>query len=250
MPLLKSVYNWYQSISQALFVLIKFIFSWQICHFLPKTVYSSLFQAAATASTCVCVCECERDRTRGSGTYLPCHPLPLLRFSTSGSAQSSLLLPLKEKVKVAQLCPTLCDLMDSIVHGVFQASILEFLSSGDLPNPGIEPGSPTFQEDSLLNEPQGKPKNTGVGCLFLLQWIFLPRNWTGVSCIAGRSLPAQLPAKPIHFCISYQSLRYLYFMFSSQFPIPLYTSVPLTLQVHLKNIYFILFIYFIYYYYF
>ena len=39
----------------------------------------------------------------------------------------------------------------------------------DLPNPGIEPRSPTWQADSLLSEPPGKPKNTGVGTLFLLQ---------------------------------------------------------------------------------
>ena len=28
---------------------------------------------------------------------------------------------------------------------------------GDLPNPGIEPRSPTLQADSLLSEPPGKP---------------------------------------------------------------------------------------------
>ena len=42
---------------------------------------------------------------------------------------------------------------------------------GDLPNPGIEPRSPAFQVDSLLSESPGKPKNTGVGSLFLLQGI-------------------------------------------------------------------------------
>ena len=41
-------------------------------------------------------------------------------------------------------------------------------SPGDLPNPGIEPRSPTLQADSLPPEPPGKPKNTGVGCHFLL----------------------------------------------------------------------------------
>ena len=51
---------------------------------------------------------------------------------------------------VAQSCPTLCDLMDyslpgSSVHGISQARILEWVaisSSRDLPDPGIEPGSP------------------------------------------------------------------------------------------------------------
>ena len=34
---------------------------------------------------------------------------------------------------------------------------LPFLPPGDLPNPGIEPRSPTLQADSLLSEPPGKP---------------------------------------------------------------------------------------------
>ena len=47
-----------------------------------------------------------------------------------------------------------------------------FPSPGDLPNPGIKPRPPTLQVDSLLAEPPGKPKNTGVGSLSLLQRIF------------------------------------------------------------------------------
>ena len=43
-----------------------------------------------------------------------------------------------------------------------------FPSPGDLLTPGIEPRSPELQ-DSLPAEPQGKPKNTGVGRLSLLQ---------------------------------------------------------------------------------
>ena len=103
---------------------------------------------------------------------------------------------------------------------------LPFPSPGDLPNPGIESRPPTLQVDSLPAEPKGKPKNTGMGNIFLLWRIFLtqrsnpglpycrqivyqlsqkgsprilewvaypfpsrsswPRNQTGVSCIAGR----------------------------------------------------------------
>ena len=62
---------------------------------------------------------------------------------------------------------------------------LPFPSPGDLPNPGIESRSPALQADSLLSEPPGKPNNTGVGSLSLLQQIFPHRNWTGISCIAG-----------------------------------------------------------------
>ena len=34
---------------------------------------------------------------------------------------------------------------------------LPFPSPGDLPDPGIEPGSPTLQADTLPSEPPGKP---------------------------------------------------------------------------------------------
>ena len=71
---------------------------------------------------------------------------------------------------------TLCDPMDcnplgSSIHRVFQARILEcktnkqkeywsglpFPSPGDLPDPGIEPGPPAFQADTLPLEPPVKP---------------------------------------------------------------------------------------------
>ena len=70
------------------------------------------------------------------------------------------------KVKVAQSCPTLCDPMDSTVHGILQARMLEwvaFPSPGDLPNSGIELRSPALQVDSLSAEPQGKLKKK-TGC--------------------------------------------------------------------------------------
>ena len=69
---------------------------------------------------------------------------------------------------------------------------------GDLLNPGIEPRSPTLQVDSLPSEPPGKPKNTGVGSLSLLQ-----RNFPTQESIELRSptlqadfLPVELPRKP------------------------------------------------------
>ena len=80
---------------------------------------------------------------------------------------------------------------------------LSFPSAGNIPDPGIEPGSPallewaavpssrgsskpgiqprspTLQANSSLSEPPGKLKNTGVGSLSLLQGIFLTQehNW-------------------------------------------------------------------------
>ena len=93
----------------------------------------------------------------------------------------------KVEVKVAQSCPTLWDPMDFTVHGILQARLLEWVAfpiSRDLPNPRIKPRSPTLQADSLPAEPQGKPKNTGVGSQSLLQGIFPTQelNWGLLHC--------------------------------------------------------------------
>ena len=104
------------------------------------------------------------------------------------------------EVKVAQLCLTFYDPKDYTVHGILQARILEWVafpfskgssqprgwtqvsrtagrffitreaqeywsgwpipSPADLPNPGIELGSPALQVDSLPSELWGKPKRT------------------------------------------------------------------------------------------
>ena len=74
---------------------------------------------------------------------------------------------IQSESKVAQLCPTFCDAMDCIAY---QASPfmefsrqeywsgLPFPSPGDLPDPAIEPVSPTLQADALLPEPPVGPK--------------------------------------------------------------------------------------------
>ena len=65
------------------------------------------------------------------------------------------------KMKVTQWCLTLCDPM-TIQSMEFSKPEYQsgqpFSSPGDLPNPGIEPRSPTLQANSLLAEPQGKPE--------------------------------------------------------------------------------------------
>ena len=67
------------------------------------------------------------------------------------------------------------------------------LLQGNLPNPGIEPRSPELQADSLPAEPQGKPKNTGVGTLSLLQQIFPTQELNpGLWALQVDSLPTEL----------------------------------------------------------
>ena len=80
--------------------------------------------------------------------------------------------------KIAQSCPTLCDPMDYRIHGILQARILEHVAFS-LSRGSSEPRSPALKANSLPAEPQGKPKNAGVGSLSLLQWIFLTQesNW-------------------------------------------------------------------------
>ena len=69
----------------------------------------------------------------------------------------------------------------------------------DLPKPGIKTRSPTLQVDSLPSEPPGKPKNTGVGGLSLLQGIFLIQE----------SNQGLLHCRWILYQLSYQGNRYM-----------------------------------------
>ena len=81
---------------------------------------------------------------------------------------------------VAQVCLTLCNTMDcsppgSSVHGILQAKTLEWVampSPRRSSHPGIKPRSLALQAGSLPSEPAGKPKNTGVDSLSLLQGNF------------------------------------------------------------------------------
>ena len=103
------------------------------------------------------------------------------------------------KVKVTQSCLTRCNPMDHRARVNLQARILEPIPSpGDLPKPGIEPCFLALQVDSLPAEPQGKPKNTGVGSLSLLQQIFPTQksNWGLLHC-RWIFLPTELWRKPL-----------------------------------------------------
>ena len=89
-------------------------------------------------------------------------------------------------VLVTQSCPTLFDPLAIAYQAPLSIyrSRLSCPPPGNLPNPGIEPGSPTLKVDSLPSEPPEKPKNTGVGHLSLLQEIFPTQemNWGLLYC--------------------------------------------------------------------
>ena len=120
-------------------------------------------------------------------------------------------------MKVTQSCPTLCNPMDYTVHGILQARILEwvaFLFSRGSSQPRDQAQVSTLQADSLPAKPPGKPKNTRVGSLSLLQWIFL---WQKLN-------PGLLHCRWILYQLSHQvSLRILEWVaypFSSDLPDP------------------------------
>ena len=75
---------------------------------------------------------------------------------------------MQSESEVAQSCLTLCDLW-TVAHQAPPSmgfsrqeywSGLPFPSPGDLPDPGIEPRSPTLQADTLISAPSRKPLNT------------------------------------------------------------------------------------------
>ena len=62
---------------------------------------------------------------------------------------------------------------------------LSFLQ-GIFPTQGLNPGLPCCRHILHCLNHQGSPKNTGMGRLIFLQQSSQLRNWTAVSCIAGR----------------------------------------------------------------
>ena len=84
---------------------------------------------------------------------------------------------MRAESEVAQLCPTLCDPMDCTCQAPLSMGFsrqdywggLPFPSPGDLPNPGIEPGSPTSQAGCLPFEPPGKPYLLHMGALLVVR---------------------------------------------------------------------------------
>ena len=100
------------------------------------------------------------------------------------------------KVKVAQLCLTLCDPMDYMVLGTLQGRILEWVAfpfSRGSSQPGIKSRSPVWQVDSLPAEPQGKPEcfiRTKNSLAF--QWLRLhifSAEGTGSIPVQGTKIP-------------------------------------------------------------
>ena len=88
--------------------------------------------------------------------------------------------PGQKKVKVAQLCPTLCHPIDYTVHGILQARILEwvvFLLQGIFPTQGSNLGLPHCRRALYQLSYQGSPVESEY--LFISRAIILSTTSTG-----------------------------------------------------------------------
>ena len=61
-------------------------------------------------------------------------------------------------------------------------SELPFPSPGDLPSPGIKPGSPSLQADSLLSEPQGSPSFISPSVNYASETVIWSHRFSAPSC--------------------------------------------------------------------
>ena len=94
-----------------------------------------------------------------------------------------------------------------------------FPSLGDLPNPDIEPRSPMLKADSSSSEPPGRPNNTGVGSLSLLQGIF-PTHELNQGLLHCRQILYQLSyqGNPYLYIYMYVYMNTYIYSFSDSFP--------------------------------
>ena len=132
-------------------------------------------------------------------------------------------------VLVAQSCSTLCNPMDcsppgSSVHGDFPGKNTgvgcHTLLQVNLPNSRIKLRSPALQMDSLPFEPPGKPKNTGVDSLSLLQEIF-PTQESNQGFLHCRQILYQLATREVPLMVTcYLSQKALLFCCSKLVNLP------------------------------
>ena len=132
-----------------------------VCVYIYISILSYLYVCVCVAQSCLTLWD-----------HMDCNP-------PGSSVHRILQARILVKVKAAQSFLTLCDRMDYTAHGILQARKLEWVAfpfSRYLPNPGIEPRFSALQVNSLRAEPQGKPKNTRLGSLSLLQGNFLTQG--------------------------------------------------------------------------
>ena len=113
-------------------------------------------------------------------------------------------------MNVTQSSPTICDPMDYTVHRILQARILEWVAfpfSRGSSQPRDQTQVSHIVGGFFTNEPQGKPKNTEVGSLSLLQRIF-PTQESNQDLLHSRQILYPLsyqgsPSLKVRFILDY-----------------------------------------------
>ena len=137
------------------------------------------------------------------------------------------------KVKAAQSCPAFCDPMDYIVCGILQARILDWVAfpfSRGSSQPRDQTQISRIAGRFFTSWATGKPKNTGVGSLSILQGIFPTQESNrGLLLFRGILLTAEPPGKP-----SYQGrLMQSAHLFCPAFPRP--SICPVDVRRDIRN---------------
>ena len=132
------------------------------------------------------------------------------------------------RVKVDQSCPTLCDLMGHIVHGILQARILEWVAfpfSRGSSQPRDQIQVFCIAGRFFTSWATGKPKNSGVGSLSLLQRIFPTQksNQGLLHCghilyqLSYQGSPPIIPTSWYpHHCVSPSRIKQRWYVFTSR----------------------------------
>ena len=98
---------------------------------------------------------------------------------------------------------------------------LPFPSPGDLPDPGIEPGSSALQADSLPSEPPGKPEgefksriNSKEWMLFPLHIVLISVSFTcsELSYFLGQKIDVKLDSGKVEWKVDFIITFYFYFI--------------------------------------
>ena len=127
-----------------------------------------------------------------------------------------------------------CSLQGSSVHRILQARILEWVAisfskniPGDVPDSGVEPGSPVLQADSLPSEPLGKnhlimtvPQICFTWPVTCLSWITWSPSFVGdIQILTGNNTFWNSVFDPLFLYLSWLPSMYCLTVFSFSFKI-------------------------------
>ena len=152
--------------------------AWTLNNVLLHTLSSGFPGTSGSLALFFCICQrwghCMSERCLSSCYGLKC----ISPNSCTEAPAPGISVCASPAVITKSLWPMNYSPPDSSVRWILQARTLEWLpfpSPGNLPDPGIEPGSPAWQADSLPSEPPRKPWYLRMG--LYLEIGFILKMW-------------------------------------------------------------------------